>query len=113
MIGYDRHTEVTASGKFIYVIKPYYRDERTRQITNEQNIGFSGVRLEVPFYGGVGRTTSRRKAQRFSEEFEYKVYLHKDDNPWPEAKVGPREDIEEYATEESTYSVDETDDEDD
>lgn len=107
MIGKTRHTEVTPEGKFIYIIKPHYRDDHTRQITNEHNDKFTGRRLKVPFHAGIGRTTSRTKAQKFSEEFEYFVYLHKDDKPWIEAGERAPSNTLVIEDEESTYVIDE------
>lgn len=85
MISTQRHSEVSPKGKPVYIVEAHYRDPQTLQITDEVNKDFTDVRREVKFWRGVGRTTSRLKAQYFSEELEYVVKLHKDIEPWLEA----------------------------
>lgn len=90
MISTQRHSEVSPKGKPVYIIEAHYRDQDPQsptflKITDEVNKDFTDVRREVKFWRGVGRTTSRLKAQYFSEELEYVVKLHKDIEPWLEA----------------------------
>ena len=91
----------------MYIIEAHYRDINTRLITDEVNRTYNGERFGIPFNKGVGRTTSRAKAQRLSEEYEYVVLLHKDIEPWNE------EGIEDTPTSEDYYDEAATIDEDD
>lgn len=112
MISSKRHAETDPkTGKNLYIIETYLRDPETRQITDVKNTDYSGVRFKVRFHRGTGRTISRLKAQYFSEYLEYVVTLHKDDEAWPEVKVGQRE-IVEIPDEDSDYTVDDEDIED-
>lgn len=106
MISTKRHTETDPkTGKNLYIIETYLRDPETRQITDVKNTEYSGVRFKVRFHRGTGRTISKLKAQYFSEYLEYVVTLHKDEEPWVEAGVKPREVIE-IIDEDSDYTVD-------
>lgn len=110
MISSKRHTETDPkSGKNLYIIETYLRDPETRKITNIKNDQYTGVRFKVPFHKGVGRTTSRLKAQFFSEMLEYVVVLHKEEEPWVEVGVEEKFEIDIF-DEDSSYVVDNEDD---
>ena len=114
MISKNRHNETTSNGRFIYVIKPNFvkrvitHNQEDTEISNKHNKDFNGIRYDVHFRNGIGRTTSRAKAKLFSEELSYVVQLHKDDTPWVEVK--PKEQQVEYLAfdEGDLYEVDET-----
>ncbi len=112
MISSKRHTETDPkSGKNLYIIETYLRDPETRKITDVKNTEYSGVRFKVRFHRGTGRTTSKLKAQYFSEYLEYLVTLHKDEEPWFEAGA-PKRDVVDIPDEDSDYTVDDEDIED-
>ena len=98
MISKRRHTR-TFNGKPVYVIEAHVRpdpseDPRYRSwmvpVDESQPIAkeFNGTRYKVDFRHGIGMTTSRAKAQLFSEQHHYIVCLHEDVDPWIEAKPG-------------------------
>lgn len=103
MISSIRHNE-TYKDKFVYLIKPHFRDRATGKISDEHNVEYNKTLWDVRFYNGVGKTTSRKKAQIFSEQYEYFVEIHKDDTPWPE--------IDEYSKTNKNVSTLNFDDED-
>jgi hypothetical protein len=91
VISKTRHNEKSTSGKFVYIVEAHVRDQNTGKITesNPINTEYSGSsKYDVLFRNGVGRCTSRLKAQMLSEQFEYIIKIHKDDKPWEEAKPG-------------------------
>jgi hypothetical protein len=110
LISSKRHTETDPkTGKNVYIIETYLRDQDTRKITDVKNTEYSGVRFKVRFHRGTGRTISRLKAQYFSEFLEYQVTLHKDEEPWFEANA-PKRDFVEIIDEDSDYTIDDVDD---
>lgn len=109
MISKTRHTEVTPDGKKIYIVEAHPIDIFTHKPSPEVNREFQGERMKVRFYAGIGRTTVREKAKAFSEQFGYVVKIHKDDEPWVEAKTGIQSEVFEIVDEESSYTIDEGD----
>jgi hypothetical protein len=70
-----RHTEMDGD-KFIYVIEMPNRCDQHAHPELDREM------FKVKFWNGVGKTTIRSKAIRFDEWYGYKVYIHKDDEPW-------------------------------
>lgn len=92
MIAKQRHSE-THNGKFVYVIEMPEAGKCNDHVHRELDREMFGVK----FWNGQGRTTSRRKAQRFDEWYNYTVYLHKKDIPWENVTEDPvpTDDLEE------------------
>lgn len=106
MISSKRHTETDhKTGKNLYIIEAYLRDPNSLKISDVPNKEFEGTRYKVRFHRGVGRTTNRLKAQWFSEQLEYVVTLHKDEEPWLEVKSGEKVAVD-IPDEDSAYTVD-------
>lgn len=113
MIAKSRHTEVTPSGKFIYVVRTNFRTKALPEsnpldytISNKHNNEFSGERYNVVFRNGIGRTTSRIKAKFLSEDLGYIVQIHKDDSPWEEINQDTKSDYLSY-DDDDAYEIDE------
>ena len=69
MISDKRHNEML-DGNFVYIIEMpeagKCHDHSHRELDREM--------FNVKFWNGIGRTTSRRKAQRFDDIYEITIY---------------------------------------
>ena len=104
MISNKTHTEVSTTGKPVYILETYLKDPETGALTDVLNKDYSREIAKIPFHRGIGKTTSRAKAQLLSEQHQYVVKLHKDVEPWPEA--GENQRAETMKIDEETDSLD-------
>lgn len=106
LISHKTHTEVSSTGKPVYIVETYLRNPETGEITDVLNRDYTRELFKVKFYRGVGKTTSRAKAQLFSEQHQYVVKLHKDVEPWPEVESGQRAETLQVEDEEDAMEID-------
>lgn len=106
MISNKTHTEVSPSGKPVYIIETYLKDPDTGEITDVLNKEYNREIFKILFYRGVGKTTSRAKAQILSEQHQYVVRLHKNVKPWVEAGEPERPETMEIDDEEDVFELD-------
>jgi len=106
LISNKTHTEVSSTGKPVYIVETYLKDPGTGIVTDVLNIGYTKELFNVKFYRGVGKTTSRAKAQLFSEQHQFVIKLHKETKPWPEAGENQMANTLEIDDEEDSFEVD-------
>ena len=106
MISNKTHTEVSPSGKPVYIIETYLKDPLTGEITDVLNKDYNREIFKIMFYRGVGKTTSRAKAQLLSEQHQYVVRLHKNVKPWIEAEETAKSETMEIDDEEDVFELD-------
>lgn len=81
------------------------KDEKPWYIVEMDNKDMNTKRLDTVFMAGVARTRSREKAQRFSEEFGYKVVLPTGADKWAEFVSSDVPKGQEYETEDGVVIV--------